>query len=82
MNRRRSGSTREFARRLRQRRERMKWTRKVLADKMDVCVATIGNWERGKGFPRLGSREDLCELLGTTAEQLHLPPYNDGDVDI
>jgi DNA-binding XRE family transcriptional regulator len=71
------GSTREFAKRLRQYRDEMNWTRQALAQQMDVSVATIGNWERGKGFPAMKMRKNLCTLLGTTAEALHLPPYNE-----
>jgi transcriptional regulator with XRE-family HTH domain len=72
-----NGSTREFAGRLRQRREELNWTRQILADRMQVTVATVGNWERGIGFPEISSRERLCALLGKSAKELRLPPYNE-----
>ena len=71
--------TREFARRLRERRAQLQWTRRALADQVQVSVATVGNWERGRGFPEISSRKRLCELLGMSAKQLRLPPFDDED---
>ncbi len=71
--------TREFARCLYERRMQLNWTRQMLADKMQVRVATVGNWERGRGFPEIGSRKRLCELLGMSAKQLRLPPFDEED---
>ncbi len=72
----RNSSTQTFAECLCQYREQNHWTRKALADQMGVSVATVGNWERGDGFPRISSRDKLCELLGKTLKDLHLPPFN------
>lgn len=72
----RNGDTMEFARRLRERRTHKRWTRQQLATKMGVTLTTIGNWEGGKGFPKLSKRGLLCTVLGITAKDLHLPPYN------
>lgn len=73
------GGTREFARRLRNIRTKKHWSRQNLADQMGVTVATVGNWERGEGFPQIGSREHLCTVLGVAAKDLHLPPFNEDD---
>ncbi|HEX5548998.1 MAG TPA: helix-turn-helix domain-containing protein [Ktedonobacterales bacterium] len=75
----RNGSTCEFARRLAERLKELNWNRRVLAEKMDVSVATVGNWLRGLCFPEIGSRDRLCKLLGMSAKELHLPPFNDKD---
>lgn len=75
----RSGGTGEFARRLHTFRMQKHWSRQDLADQMDVTLATVGNWERGKGFPQMGSRAHLCAVLGVTAQDLHLPPFNEDD---
>jgi transcriptional regulator with XRE-family HTH domain len=72
----RRGSTREFPRCLDERLKELNWNRRVLAEKMDVSVATVGNWLRGICFPKIGSREKLCKLLGMSAKELHLPPFN------
>ncbi len=74
-----NGRTREFARRLYERRMQLNWTRQMLADGMRVSVATVGNWERGRGYPEIGSRDRLCTLLSMSAKQLRLPPFNDED---
>ncbi len=73
----RGGSTYEFARRLDKRLKEMNWNRRVLAEKMYVSVATVGNWLRGICFPEIGSRDRLCKLLGMSAKQLRLPPFNE-----
>ena len=75
----RSGSTREFARRLAERLKELNWNRRVLAEEMDVSVATVGNWLRGICFPEISSRDRLCKLLGMSAKQLRLPPFNEED---
>lgn len=75
----RSGSTYEFARRLDKRLKELHWNRRVLAEKMDVSVPTVGNWLRGICFPEIRSRDRLCEALGMSAKQLRLPPFNEED---
>ncbi|HEX5440990.1 MAG TPA: helix-turn-helix transcriptional regulator [Ktedonobacterales bacterium] len=79
MNVQRTGSMREFPRRLQERLDELDWNRRVLAEKMDVSVATVGNWLRGICFPEIGSRGRLCELLGMSAKQLRLPPFDEED---
>ena len=74
-------SAQEFARCLRQRLRQMKLSRQELAETMGVSVATIGNWARGRGFPCLRYRSELCTLLAMTAEELHLPPYDEHSQD-
>lgn len=75
----RNGSTGEFARRLCERLKELRWNRRSLATQMKVSVATVRNWEHGKHFPAISLRAKLCEELGMTAEELHLPPFNDKD---
>jgi transcriptional regulator with XRE-family HTH domain len=75
----RNGSTGEFPRCLQERLKELHWNRRVRAEKMEVSVATVGNWERGKNFPEIGSRERLCKLLGRSAKELRLPPFNEED---
>lgn len=73
---RRNGDMSKFARRLRELRKQMNWSRQALATQMNVTATTVGNWENAKCFPQLGARGDLCNLFGTDAEDLFLPPYN------
>lgn len=75
----RNGSTEEFARRLCKRIKELHWNRRYLATQMNVTVATVRNWEHGKHFPAIRLRAKLCEELGMSAEELHLPPFNDKD---
>lgn len=75
----RNGSTREFARRLRKRIKELHSNRRSLAIQMNVSVATVRNWENGKHFPAIHLRAKLCDELGMSAEELHLPPFNDKD---
>jgi len=73
----RKGRTREFAKRLYKRRMELGWNRRFLANQMEVTEATIGNWECGRSFPRIGKRDRLCELLDRSARELRLPPFDD-----
>jgi transcriptional regulator with XRE-family HTH domain len=75
----RNGSTKEFAKQLCERLEELHWDRRSLAVQMKVNVATVRNWQHGKSFPTLRSRARLCELLGMSAKQLRLPPFNEED---
>ncbi|HEX6540334.1 MAG TPA: helix-turn-helix transcriptional regulator [Ktedonobacterales bacterium] len=75
----RNGSARVFAERLLQFRTRKGWSRRELAARMGVTDAAVGYWERGDGFPTIGLRPVLCKVLGVTAKDLHLPPYNADD---
>lgn len=72
----RNPNTGDFPRRLQERLNELNWDRQTLAGKMNVTVATVGNWLRGSGFPKIGSRDRLCNLLGRSLEQLRLPPFD------
>ena len=73
----RNVNTGDFPSCLQERLKELNWNRRVLAEKMGVSVATVGNWLRGICFPEIGSRDRLCKLLGTSAKQLRLPPFNE-----
>jgi transcriptional regulator with XRE-family HTH domain len=75
----RNGSTEEFARRLCERLKELHSNRRSLAERMNVSEATVRNWENGKHFPAISLRAKLCDELGMSAEDLHLPPFNDKD---
>lgn len=75
----RNVNTGDFPRRLYERLKESNWNRRVLAEKMNVSVATVGNWLRGICFPEIRSRDRLCKLLGMSANQLRLPPFNEED---
>lgn len=71
-----NGDTTRFAQRLREYREQKHWSRQELATHIGVTPATVGNWENGRGFTKIGKRLQLCTLLGVTAKDLYLPPYD------
>lgn len=75
----RDGSPQEFARRLCARLKELHSNRRSLAIQMNVSEATVRNWENGKHFPAIRLRAKLCDELGMSAEELHLPPFNDKD---
>ena len=45
-------------------------TQLAAADKLNVSVATLKNWERGKTFPKQPQIEALCELYGVSYDNL------------
>ena len=75
----RNVNTGDFPSCLHERLKELNWNRRVLAEKMNVSVATVGNWLRGICFPEISSRDRLCKLLGMSAKQLRLPPFNEED---
>ena len=65
----------KFAERLRECREKLGMSREELADQMGVTAAAVGHWENRVCFPHIGRRQELCNILGTTPQYLHLPPF-------
>lgn len=45
-------------------------TQLAAADKLNVSVATLKNWERGKTFPKQPQIEALCELYGVSYDNI------------
>lgn len=45
-------------------------TQLAAAVKLNVSVATLKNWERGKTFPKQPQIEALCELYGVSYDNL------------
>jgi transcriptional regulator with XRE-family HTH domain len=72
----RNGDMTKFAKRLRELREQQGWTRQQLAARVGVTTTTVGNWEGARCFPNVHRRPQVCEILGTTPEDLSLPPFN------
>ncbi|WP_376795359.1 helix-turn-helix transcriptional regulator [Thermogemmatispora sp.] len=74
-----------FGQNIRRRREELGLTREGLVSRMDgqagerspgqraPDVSTIARWERGEQCPRVANVLLLCEVLGTTPEELGYP---------
>lgn len=45
-------------------------TQLAAAEKLNVSVATLKNWESGKTFPKQPHIEALCELYGVSYDNL------------
>lgn len=45
-------------------------TQSEVAEKLNISVGTLKNWERGKTFPKQPQIEALCELYGVTYDNL------------
>ena len=45
-------------------------TQKELADKLSISFQAVSKWENGDTLPDTGILQDLCEVLGTTADML------------
>src|SRR5690242_17485648 len=55
---------------LRQRRIQHNWRQKDLASQLNVSLLTVQRWEQGVQQPSSYYRTKLCELFGTTAQEL------------
>lgn len=58
--------------RLQSERQRRGWSRRYVADQLEVSEYTIGQWERGKHMPYPIHIQKLCNLFDTSAETLGL----------
>ena len=45
-------------------------TQKELAEKMNISFQAVSKWENGDALPDTGILLDLCDILGTTVDQL------------
>lgn len=45
-------------------------TQSDVADKLQISVGTLKNWEKGKTFPKQPQIEALCELYGVSYDHL------------
>jgi transcriptional regulator with XRE-family HTH domain len=61
--------------RLQGERQRRGWSRKYVAEQLDVSEYTIGQWERGKHMPYPIHIQKLCNLFETSAEALGLTTH-------
>jgi len=57
---------------LRGERRRRGWSRKYVAEQLEVSEYTVGQWERGKHMPYPVHIQKLCNLFDTSAEALGL----------
>src|ERR1700681_3466820 len=53
---------------LQRERQRRGWSRKYVAEQLQVSEYTIGQWERGKHTPYPAHIQKLCNLFDTNAE--------------
>ena len=45
-------------------------TQSAVAEKLDISISTVKNWENGKTFPKQPQIEQLCELYKVTYDNL------------
>ena len=53
-------------------RQRRGWSRKYVAEQLEVSEYTVGQWERGKHMPYPVHIQKLCNLFDTSADALGL----------
>lgn len=46
------------------------FTQSVVAEKLNISVGTLKNWESGKTFPKQPQIEALCELYSVSYDNL------------
>lgn len=59
-----------FGQILREKRKEKGWRQVNLADKLNVAVQTITNWERGLSIPNIYMAADIAQILGCTIDEL------------
>jgi predicted ATPase/transcriptional regulator with XRE-family HTH domain len=59
-------------RQLQHEREQHGWSQEQVARLIQTHPKTVGRWERGKAFPSLKYRSELCQIYGKNAEELGL----------
>ncbi len=45
-------------------------TQSEIADRLNVSVVSVSNWEHGKAIPKPCRLKEVADALGTTVEQL------------
>ncbi len=76
------GENLNFAKNIKKLREEKKWSKKEMADFLQVSDVTIHYWETGRNEPRMGRVEEIAkkfdikvsELIGKNAIDASLPP--------
>ena len=48
-------------------------TQKELAERLNVTVDTVINWESGKSEPRMGQLKQISELSGIPMDFIYVP---------
>ena len=51
-------------------RKEMNMTQKELSEKLNVSPKAVSRWETGRGFPDIGSLEDIAEVLHISVAEL------------
>lgn len=46
------------------------WTKKKLAEKIDVCAGTLSSWEDGKAYPNAIFLSSLADVFQCTIDEL------------
>lgn len=45
-------------------------TQEAVAEKLDISISTVKNWEKGKTFPKQPQIEKLCELYKVSYDNI------------
>lgn len=72
----------QISKRIKQLRKRKGWTQERLAEKSNMSVQAIRNYEQGLRIPRLTQLEKLCEALEATMSDLFSNPIIEVGEDI
>ena len=51
-----------------------RWTQKEAADKLDVSVSTLSNWENEKKFPTIDKVWEIEEVYGVPMSVINFSP--------
>ena len=46
------------------------FTQSAVAERLEISISTIKNWEKGKTFPKQPQIEQLCELYGVAYDNI------------
>ncbi len=57
---------------IRELREARAWTQMELAGQLNVSLATVYNWERGKYEPRVSQFREIARLFGVSMDDIEL----------
>lgn len=57
---------------IRELREQRGWTQMDLAKVLDVSLATVYNWERGKYEPRVSQFREIARVFGVSMDTIEL----------
>ena len=63
--------SKKFAASVRAERARVGLTQQQFADRLNVTVATISNWESGNSIPSMSTFFNMCEVLDCEPDTLY-----------